>query len=178
MGRERAAGSWRGELMRVTELPRCGGVAVELAGRPAALTDAELAQLRHLLDTRGVLVVRPAVDGAGGAGCESVEDFTAFCRSLGTLHDDVNGPGRGRPELRGLGDEVHYISNLDLATDTAMDGPTSMLSDGNADWHACVLPTRGSAAARYPHPPPCCAAGITRGRRSRDHGSPRCSASR
>ena len=104
--------------MRVTELPRCGGVAVELAGRPAALTDAELAQLRHLLDTRGVLVVRPAVDGAG---CESVEDFTAFCRSLGTLHDDVNGPGRGRPELRELGDEVHYISNLDLATDTAME---------------------------------------------------------
>ena len=159
--------------MRVTELPRCGGVAVELAGRPAALTDAELAQLRHLLDTRGVLVVRPAVDGAG---CESVEDFTAFCRSLGTLHDDVNGPGRGRPELRGLGDEVHYISNLDLATDTAMDGPTSMLSDGNADWHACVRPP--GVRRRHPQPPARRAAGTTRGRRSHGRGSPRCSASR
>ena len=141
--------------MRVTELPRCGGVAVELAGRPAALTGAELAQLRHLLDTHGVLVVRPADGGGGGgAGCESVEDFTAFCRSLGTLHDDVNGPGRGRPELRGLGDEVHYISNLDLATDTAMDGPTSMLSDGNADWHACVLPGRVRRRPLTPTPHP------------------------
>jgi alpha-ketoglutarate-dependent taurine dioxygenase len=32
--------------------------------------------------------------------------------------------------------EVHYISNLDLATNEVMDGPTSMLSEANHTWHA------------------------------------------
>lgn len=115
-------------MLAVTELPRCGGAEVELEDRRA--TEPELAQLRLLLATRGVLVVR-------GAAC-GVPDFAALCRGIGPLHDDVNGPGRGRLELlaSGAGIELHYISNLDLATDTAMDGPTSMLSDANGDWHA------------------------------------------
>jgi alpha-ketoglutarate-dependent taurine dioxygenase len=88
----------------------------------------ELEQLRAVLAARAVLVVR--------GGCRDVGEFAALCRGLGGLHDDTNGPGRGRPELVGAGIEVHYISNLDLAADVAMDGPTSMLSDANGQWHA------------------------------------------
>jgi hypothetical protein len=112
-------------MMELSDLPRCGGAAVELLH--SAPSPAELTRLRAVLDERGVLLIR---------GCEDVVAFAALCRGIGKLHDDVNGPGRGRPELCAAGIEVHYISNLDLASDTVVPGPTSMLSDANSDFHS------------------------------------------
>eukprot|EP01043_Picozoa_sp_COSAG02_P064977 COSAG02_NODE_9663_length_2148_cov_3.258122_3_plen_252_part_00 len=117
--------------LEVSELPHCGGAAVIV--RPCQrqrhhLDEPQLAQLRSLLELRGILLLR--------GFCTNVDEFAALCRGLGPLHDDLNGPGRGRLELRSAGSEVHYISNLDLNTNQAMAGPTSMLSEANHVWHA------------------------------------------
>ena len=120
-------------MVVVTELPGCSGMAVDLAGSTGdSLSEEVLHRLRGLLEARGVLLLR-------GHRCDGdVGSFSRLCAALGSLHDDVNGPGRGRAELASAGCDtaVHYISNLDLATHTALPGPTSMLSEGNHDWHA------------------------------------------
>lgn len=128
--------------MRATLLPHCDGAAVSLRPGQQVPTAAELASLRTLLARHSVLLVR---------GCPNLEAFAALCRGLGPLFDDVNGPGRGRPELKHAGKEVHYISNIDLATDTAMRGPTSMLSEANSDWHSDYswMPSRPRFTALY-----------------------------
>jgi alpha-ketoglutarate-dependent 2,4-dichlorophenoxyacetate dioxygenase len=115
-------------LLTVAELPRCGGAVASLDRPHRPLAGPDLARLRALLESRGVLLLRGC--------CATVEEFASLCRGLGPLFDDVNGPGRRRPELGRAGSAVHFISNLDLATNVAMEGPTSMLSEANHEWHA------------------------------------------